>query len=897
MPEYRFDVDANTKKAEQNVNDLISLLGRVDKAAKNASKSNSYKADSNTLDLLNDYTKLESTYKNINSEASKYEQSPSFKGKTDDFQKLETALQRASSTLGTLSKGINSLSSSDSNGIRQYVKDTEKLNTNLGDTAKLIKETQRQETRVRKIGNQQDRISASVANTGYLSLRNWGTYTKNQAQIEAFPELIANNNGMIHDLQEQREALQRQTINGLSTNGTPISSEQLKQNHYDMNMMDKAIHRLQSANTTIESAQDAGTKADTTMSVTKPLIGGKAAAALVGVDLVKKVIGFIRNDLTQGKQINQSTGEQALNIGNVTGHASDDFFQSRVQQIMSNNKLGYTTQEGLDYYSLAQKSRKFNPDDKSDLADQKSARMTNAFEVAGRSTGIADKSWQETANAAMNSGGLLTDRDIYRLSSTIAGENMRSGNAGDTEGNAKIITSAIQQLSRSGTLGQAGISNLAATTALLSRSNKQFSGEQGQQNISNINQAFQNAGSGKDSALLYMKIRSNPTRYGGPVGMLRAQEELSKGLGDTSNIGFVQQYIRQVSQSGEQGRAYGALFLENHLGLSASASDKLSKDMVSGKYSAGALAKEANALKKKGDQQTKENLKNYQSSDQATYNREKSQREARQSRASASTKWYRQLKNAITNAGSGIGGLIGGGIGASGMIPSGAGSGNPGSVGTPQAGTNSQAKIDLNKAVKQGKKKSNSSSQGGGLFGTVTVHGATLSKKEKEKDNKSRTQSSGATITEKEQAESRSKSFLNTRDTEKNLRVESDNIDRRKEALKEFSRLLKEEHDNVKSSGGGKAGTVKKSSSSKSKDKSKKDKKGKSSAKTSKKSRTVDKKRSSGKTSKHKTLTNNNKIIVNMPSSKGTPAAIGGEIGNKVSKALETWSKNWISGD
>lgn len=910
MSQYTFDVDANTKKAEQNVKDLLSLLGRVDKASKNSSKVDNFKNDNKTLELLQDFKRMESTYKDLSKSAQSYEKSPDFSGKTTDFQHLNSELEKTSNILSKVSQGINKLGAGGGGNFKEYTKETEQLKTNLGENAKLIQELQRIKSRYRRIGNQQDRIGSKVTSTGYMSMRDLGTYSRNKSQLQNAQADQDNLNGIIHMKQDQYNQLRNQTISGLNTNGKPMSTDELNDLHSQMSDLSKVLRKARDANTAIDAAQDTSSGSDMALATGLRAIGSKAALPLAIIGAVKKGIEFVAKDVQQGKQINQATGEQALNMGDISGHVSDGEMRGRVQNLMRMNGMGYKTQEGLDYYALAQQTRSYDRNAKRDVFGYRALNMTNALEIGGRSSGVTDNTWKNTASAAVESGAIVSDKSVNRLSEVIAGENIRSKNSGNSESNAKIITDVVQQLTRSGTVNMNGITNVAAVASLLSRSSKMFSGKQGEQNVASFNQGFLNAGSGQDDPLLYMKIQSNPAKYGNPRGYLNAQEDLNKGISSPENIGMVRNYVQMASRSGIQGQALAAIMMEKHFGWSAKTADKISSDMLDDKISPDKIRDEIKHIDKKGNLQVQKNKQNYQNSQQASLNSEQAQREARQSKASGTFKWWTDLKNGFGNFFNSTNVTGSGGVSAVPQYyPSGTSSSNPGAIGSMNPGA--VGSTNPSSAVAPSAK--TTSSSGGGLFGTTNVHAATLTKKEKEQDRKNRRShfkapTSSKTISEKEQTYSRSKAYLNTRNEEKNLRDEKDNISKREEELKEFERLLKEERNQSKSGGFGKAGTVGKSSSSKSKSKSKGNSKSKSNSKSKLKENA--KKKPAGSTSKpkksNKKTTNNsmhntNNITVNMPATNGTPGAIGGAIGTRladtITQTMRKLSNDYVQGD
>ena len=907
MPQYRFDVDANTKKAEESINNLLGLMDKVDKAAKNAANVDDLRSDKNTLGLLNEFKNIEGVYDNLAKSARKFEQSNDFSGKTQSYQNFNDKLNETSTLLNKVSQSINKLGSNGGGNFHQYAADADRIKTSLGDSAKTLQDLQRINSRVRRLGNQQDRISDKVKNTHYMSERDVGTYTRNKKEIEGLSGTRDNINGLIYSQQAKYDELRKQVINGLNTDGKPMSSDELFEKQSKMKDIGKVIKKAQGVNTTIEATQAIGASSNTMVAGALKMVGSKAAPWLFAIDAGIEALKKFTQVVKEGEKVNKSTGEQALTIGNVSGHVSDSDMRGRVQKIMWNNGLGYNTQEGLDYYSLAIQSKGY--DIRKDKDGQEASRRVNSLEVAGRATGVSDKTWVNAATAATQAGGILSDRDIQRLSETIAGENMRSGNSGDAEQNASIITGAIQQLSRSGTISMNNISNLSATSALLSRADKKlFGGEAGAQSINSLNQGFINASQGKDNALLWLMVQSNPTKYGKPSGLLKAQETLSEGLGNNENIELARNYIKMVGGSGEQGQAYGAFFLQNHFGYDPKRSDKLSRLMLDGKISNSEIKKEAEKIKKTGQTQTDKNLQSYQNSEQAGYNTQEAQGEALKSNAAGMVKWFRGVQNGVGKAVGGVFNVVGGGVGAG--IRTISNFFNGGGTKSGAAGVNA----------------------GRGLLGTHTVHASTLSKKEiaadRSKSNKTRAngnykpsdKSSAKTIAQKQQEESRTKEFLNTREEEKNLRKEKNNIDARTEWLKNFERILKEEGGG---SGGGKAGTAgtvgkaakdmlkdiddkkkddKKKDDKKSKGKGKSDSKGKGSSKgkTAKsKPKGTDKKisKSSSKKVSTKSLVNNNNITVNMPNGLENQGTVANALANKIATKVADYSRDLIRGD
>lgn len=277
MPQYRFDVDANTKKAEESINNLLGLMDKVDKAAKNAANVDDLRSDKNTLGLLNEFKNIEGVYDNLAKSARKFEQSNDFSGKTQSYQNFNDKLNETSTLLNKVSQSINKLGSNGGGNFHQYASDADRIKTSLGDSAKTLQDLQRINSRVRRLGNQQDRISDKVKNTHYMSERDVGTYTRNKKEIEGLSGTRDNINGLIYSQQAKYDELRKQVINGLNTDGKPMSSDELFEKQSKMKDIGKVIKKAQGVNTAIEATQSIGASSNTMVAGALKMVGSKAA--------------------------------------------------------------------------------------------------------------------------------------------------------------------------------------------------------------------------------------------------------------------------------------------------------------------------------------------------------------------------------------------------------------------------------------------------------------------------------------------------------------------------------------------------------------------------------------------------------------------------------------------
>lgn len=317
----------------------------------------------------------------------------------------------------------------------------------------------------------------------------------------------------------------------------------------------------------------------------------------------------------QGNSINLATGDQALQFSNLSNRSGSTAIRNGIIDNVTNSGLGFGIQDSQNYYAMATSGAGFNGD------NQNSLSMMRAYEQGARSSGASTEQYNafmQSATQGTGTNGIFSTSDIDKLTKAIAGENVRSGNAGNPNQNLQTVTTVLNQIMNTRALSTNQELTATATTGMFSQMGRDFQGQAGQNFAASIQSGFTSASQGNNSQLALMKVMSDPSKYGGVAGYQKAQESLELGVADPSNISMLRNYTNNLSASGSGGTAIAAQLVKQLFpGVGAKESREFVQHMQAG-YSTSDLQKEIEKDQKKGKDTASKNydsyMKDYQSS-------------------------------------------------------------------------------------------------------------------------------------------------------------------------------------------------------------------------------------------------------------------------------------------
>ena len=224
-----------------------------------------------------------------------------------------------------------------------------------------------------------------------------------------------------------------------------------------------------------------------------------------------RVVGAGANALTStlsnGRSINEETGDQALQFSNLSNRSGSTAIRNGIIDVASNSGLGFGIQDSQNYYAMAMSGAGFTGN------NQNSLGMMRAYERGARSSGASTdqyNSFMETATQGTGTSGVFSTSDIDKLTKAIAGENVRSGNSGNPNQNLQTVTTVLNQIMNTRALSTNQQLTATATTGLFSQMGRDFQGQAGQNFATSIQGGFTSASRGNNSQLALMKVMSDP---------------------------------------------------------------------------------------------------------------------------------------------------------------------------------------------------------------------------------------------------------------------------------------------------------------------------------------------------------------------------------------------------
>lgn len=384
----------------------------------------------------------------------------------------------------------------------------------------------------------------------------------------------------------------------------------------------------------------------------------------IGARATTAAINTGTNMYQQGKVINRSTGQQALEMGSLVGGLSDQQVREQVQSFRG--QYGYTTQQGLDFYEQAIRSR-----GKTLTASQAKDRV-GAIEDAGRASGLREQTYSDLLTTASGAGAVNSDSDIKNIVQTVLAANSMSGNAGNKEQNTQTLTNLISSISASRSMTAKDIRNTGVVQSSLSSSGGAWQGQAGENNLQNVQNSFTSASMGQNNALQYLIMRQNG--IGGVAGAFQARLQAEKGLSDVNNVRVGRQLTQQYGTS-KNGKALAAMQLQNLWGISASGADEFVKSVSNGNLSDSEIQKRVQKADKKGSSDYKKGSSDYKNSQQSTLNESVANIDANASKMASDLNKLTEIGNNINHTllGQLASSVVGNVIGGAGLISGGGG--------------------------------------------------------------------------------------------------------------------------------------------------------------------------------------------------------------------------------
>jgi hypothetical protein len=558
----------------------------------------------------------------------------------NEWSKVTDQLKQAYSIVGKMSDRARYITGNsqqayhreyNTSGINSsYSNNMDSLNSNIKSLSDVLK-------------SQSNIVSKSLSRN-HMTDTQYRDYQANRKILGSASNDSSNQRKNLDEMMKTRGLLAKSRDNATSKDERVYYNEKLRENNQEIKAQRDFIKKIDQATNSIgkfdSSLQGVQVDPERNSLAYNMRQRGYVTGVHISAGAAQAVSGYYQ----QGRAINQQTGQQAIQIGYLTGGGTDYQVRSQAQKLGS--QYGYKTQDALDFYSQVIR----RPGKAMSMSEAN--KDVAGVMAEGRKSNLSEDTYKNLVTSVAGAGGDTSKTGIKNIVSTVLAANAMSGQSGNYEQNTQTLTTLLNQISTSTNLSNQGVKNLANNQSTLSSLGSGWKGNAGAAAEQTMNSAYTAASTGNNSGLLYTIMRSNG--QGSPQGYLNAEIQAAKGLSNIDNITAARKMFQREAQSGPNGLARTAISLQKLFpNMAPQAAKDLASGIADGKLSDTQLQKRAEEADKKARDKNKN--KTYDKSDQSTINQKDSRKEKNQSKFQQSNNWFEQLTSTI--GGTMIGGL------------------------------------------------------------------------------------------------------------------------------------------------------------------------------------------------------------------------------------------------
>ena len=656
---YEFEVTGNVQDTVKKLNQISQLQDRISQKGETMLKGG-YSSSSNFQDLIKDMRLVDTLSNTVNGDLTSLQKQASTKNNGSaliDYKKqaedLQTTLKSTKQLYDNLLKtsGIGA-----SRGAQQQARRDFAMGNSNGMSASRARadqeEIRRRQREVNNLGSRQRDRATRANDSGHMS------YIDNQRfqrDSSMGGQSLSEQQSFITNQRKRANESIKNAQGSIPKASKDLASGKIDEKAFNKIIADaeimektsmsyiKSLASLEAA--TRKASQDLKTS-DAQMSSSGASVEARkgSAADIFNSRLTSTVsntanalIGNTTSRYKQGKQINQSTWDQAVQIGN-----SSDMSSAQVRSVASKSgiKNGFGMADSLGFMQLSQMANggsNTNP----------SGSYMNTLMKNSRSSGFGNENYQDLMTNVISGGAGGTSKEVNSITNSAVGSAKNSGTMGLLQTQVKYLSQiAKNQSSTIGTTTK-GTNNVSATQGQLAKSGSSaWKSEAGGNNLNTLNSSITAAGKmGGNDPMLRAIINSDTTKFGGVPGYAKAQAQSEKGLTDPDNVRAIVSMAKARSGSSIESQA---LTVEQITGLGETASQALIKTSDKGDLSKSSINKALDKNEKTGNNTKDKNGNKIANSTDLSTAKADSQREANMSQLQQETgKYVSSISNAV----------------------------------------------------------------------------------------------------------------------------------------------------------------------------------------------------------------------------------------------------------
>jgi len=316
----------------------------------------------------------------------------------------------------------------------------------------------------------------------------------------------------------------------------------------------------------------------------------------------------------RGASINQSIRDDVISMGQHSGTEGANWrsnIRDNALEMGLSDRLGFTGQDMLNFQQGYMSNNGYEGMD-----DLNSAAKNQA--VFSRSVGVDAATTSDFFNSAFQTGA-VNGSQVRDIRDAFVGAIKQSGMEGREKEQLKTLQGLLGSVSRGRSMTNDEVMNVVGMQSVLAQSGERsLQGEQGGQLMQGLNEGIRQ---GFEDPMVRL-VFGQGTKYQGIEGRHAQRAQMDKGISDPENLQTVAKYAMSKSNSEAGQNEYFASFVQSKLGvdITAEQSDALMKLARNGDFSQKSIDKVLGEDKKKGGEEGDKKLKEYQNSHESIDN-------------------------------------------------------------------------------------------------------------------------------------------------------------------------------------------------------------------------------------------------------------------------------------
>lgn len=632
--EYKFRVYGDTSEVKRDLDEVKGLMESIDSLANHGANNQGFLSANNLQQSVELMRQLNQEFEAIKGGINNFQTDiPGGGTNFAAYSMLNNATQQFNDTQQNYN-AIAGMQFGSSSGTRAQYGYDQAMNSGFNysdpgtyDDTMFLRE---QRSYMNHLNTKQDRRVQAMESSGAVSQDTLNNFNHdNSTGLDKLNEMTENIEQRIENARSRIDTARSESAAAVKNENGTLSGDDIQERVYsskkvvDANEkvitqlehlkeeLDSTTSKLNKYGSSVEDMQENGLK----VNPARGTIGGylQQRSNSIAYHTIASGVGFISQRANAGNQLNSNTDDQAINMAYATGAAGDQAVRNNLFGININRNNGYGLEDSLQLEQLALQRTGYNGG-----GQDTTNSMVNEMERAGNNTGIGRDNYSNLASAASNAGALNNTGDVKSLDQSVTGMNVYARTAGMQQQNAQTLTNVINQTGQDRVVTSGDVQRISAVQGILEKQGgRTLQGQQGSQSMQQWNNSYLNASEGNNQQMLAMMVQSNPQKYGGLQGTVKAEEELSKGLSSNENI----QLAKRMSDNYGGANGGGALVLQHMFGVkSITGAQKIAKILDDGSLSESEQKKAISKIQKEGKNKQNSNQRKYKGSSTATRN-------------------------------------------------------------------------------------------------------------------------------------------------------------------------------------------------------------------------------------------------------------------------------------